>query len=142
MPHKFNADRRDKIAKQKHRLANWSEYNEGLRQRGDLTVWISEDALGLWSAPRRTTRGGQPHYSDLAIELCLTLGMVFHQPLRQTQGLMRSIAKLLGVVIAVPDFSTMSRRGNGLTLQTKPRVHSQQGSTVKLGFIWLSTVPA
>ena len=136
MPHKFNADRRDKIAKQKHRVTNWSEYNEGLRQRGDLTVWISEDALGLWSAPRRTTRGGQPHYSDLAIELCLTLGMVFHQPLRQTQGLMRSIAKLFGIVIEVPDFSTLSRRGNGLALQTKPKAQ------VKLGFIWLSTVPA
>ena len=94
--------------------------NEGLRRRGDLTVWISEDALALWSAPRRTTRGGQPHYSDLAIELCLTLGLVFKQPLRQTQGLMRSIARLLGVEIAVPDFSNLSRRGNGLTLRTKP----------------------
>ena len=121
MPHKFNADRRDNIPKQKHRVTNWSEYNEGLRQRGDLTVWISEDALGLWSAPRRTTRGGQPHYSDLAIEMCLTLGLVFKQPLRQTQGLMRSIARLLGVEIAVPDFSTLSRRGNGLTLRPKPK---------------------
>ena len=81
----------------------------------------------MWSAPRRTTRGGQARYSDLAIEICLTLGMVFKQPLRQTQGLMRSIAKLLGIIIAVPDFSTMSRRGNGLTLQTKPRAHSQAG---------------
>ena len=102
-------------------MTNWAEYNEGLRRRGDLTVWISEDALALWSAPRRTTRGGQPHYSDLAIELCLTLSLVFKQPLRQTQGLMRSIARLLGVVIAVPDFSTLSRRGNGLTLRPKPK---------------------
>ena len=38
MPHKFNADRRDKITKQKHRLTNWAEYNESLRRRGDLTV--------------------------------------------------------------------------------------------------------
>ena len=97
MPHKFKADRRDKIPKQRHRVTNWAEYNEGLRRRGDLTVWISEDALALWPAPRRTTRGGQPHYSDLAIELCLTLGLVFKQPLRQTQGLMRSIARLPGV---------------------------------------------
>lgn len=97
MPHKSNADHRDKIPRQKHSVTNWAEYNEGLRQRGDLTVWISEDALGLWSAGRRTTRGGQPRYSDLAIEPCLTVGMVFHQPLRQTQGLMRSIAVLLGV---------------------------------------------
>lgn len=101
MPHKFNTVHRDKIPKQEHRVTNWREYNEGLRHRGDLTVWISEDALSLWSAERRTTRGGQPRYPDLAIELCLTLGMVFKQPLRQTQGLMRSIAKLLGVEIAV-----------------------------------------
>lgn len=116
MPHKFNAGRRDKISKQKHRVTNWAMYNEGLRRRGDLTVWISEDALGLWTAPRRTTRGGQSRYSDLAIETCLTLGVVFNQPLRQTQGLMRSIAKMLGIVIVVPNFSTLSRRGKRLTL--------------------------
>lgn len=125
MPHKFNADRRDKIPKQKQRVTNWSEYNEGLRQRGDLTVWISDDALDLWAAPRRTTPGGQPYYSDLAIELCLTLGMVSKQPLRQTQGLMRSIATLLGVEIAVPDFSTLSRRSNGLILRPRPRTDNQ-----------------
>ena len=125
MPHKFNADRRDKIPRQKYRVTNWAEYNESLRCRGDLTVWISDDALALWAAPRRTTRGGQPRYSDLAIELCLTLGVVFKQPLRQTQGLMRSVTELLGVEIAVPDFSTLSRRGNGLILQTRPRADSQ-----------------
>ena len=124
MPHKFNARRRDKIPKQKHRVTNWSEYNESLRQRGDLTVWVSEDALGLWSAPPRTTRGGQRKYSDLAVEICLTLGVVFKQPLRQTQGLMQSIVRLLGIEIIVPDFSTLSRRGNGLALQTRPRVNS------------------
>jgi hypothetical protein len=110
MPHKFNADRRDNIPKQKQQVTNWAEYNEGLRRRGDLTVWISEDAIGLWSASRRTMRGGQRRYSNLAIELCLTLGMVFKQPLRQTQGLMRSIARLLGAEIAVPDLSRLCRK--------------------------------
>ena len=43
MLQKFNADRRDKIPKQKHRVTNWAEYNESLRQRGELTVWISEE---------------------------------------------------------------------------------------------------
>jgi hypothetical protein len=119
MPHKLNADRRDKIPKQKQWVTNWSEYNEGLRQRGDLTVWISDDALDLWAAPRRTTPGGQPYYSDLAIELCLTLGMVFKQPLRQTEGLMSSIAGLMGVETEVPHFTTLSRRGNGLSLSPK-----------------------
>ena len=61
MPYKFNADRRVKILRQKQRVTNWSEYNEGLRQRGDLTVWISDEALDLWAAPRRTTPDGQPY---------------------------------------------------------------------------------
>lgn len=85
--------------------------NEGLRRPGDLMVLISEDALGLWSAPRRMPRSGQRRYLDLLIELCLTLGLVFKQPLRQTQGLIRSIARLLRVEIAVPDFSTLSYQG-------------------------------
>ncbi|MEQ8783427.1 MAG: transposase [Roseibium album] len=115
MPHKFNANRRGKISKQKYRVTNWASYNESLRRRGDLTIWVSDQAFGLWSAPRRKTRGGQRTYSDLAIEICLTLSAVYKQPLRQTQGLMRSIAGLLSAEIAVPDFSTLSRRGKGLT---------------------------
>jgi hypothetical protein len=116
MPHKFNADRRHKFGRQKYRVTNWSAYNKSLRQRGDLTIWISDEALCLWSAPKRTSRGGQPKYSDLAITLCLTLRVVYGQALRQTQGLVRSVAALMGVDIAVPDFSTLSRRGKRLTL--------------------------
>jgi hypothetical protein len=54
-----------------------------------------------------------------AIELCLTFGMIFKQPLRQAEGLMRSIAGLLGVEIAVPHYTTLSRRGNGLSLSDR-----------------------
>ena len=84
MPQKFNGDRRDKLTKQKHRLTNWAEYNENLRRRGDLTVLISDAAHALWAVPPLMTLGGQPVYSDLAIELCLTLDKVFMRPLRQT----------------------------------------------------------
>jgi hypothetical protein len=79
----------------------------------------------MWSVARRTTRAGQPRYSDLAIELCMTSGMVFKQPLRQIQGFMRGIAEILRVEIAVPDFSTLSRRGNRVILQTSPRADKQ-----------------
>ncbi|TVZ74725.1 DDE family transposase [Rhizobium mongolense USDA 1844] len=122
MPHTFNADRRDKIAKQKYQVTNWPAYNESLRQRGDLTIWVKDEALSLWTARRRTSRGGQPKYSDLAITLCLTLRVVYGLALRQTQGLMRSVAALMGFDIAVPDFSTLSRRSKGLALpSTKSR---------------------
>ena len=130
LPHKFNADRRHKIAKQKYRVSNWAAYNESLRQRGDLTIWVSGEVSCLWSASRRISRGGQPKYSDLAIRLCLSLRVVYALPLRQTQGLMRSVAALMGLDISVPDFSTLSRRGKGLVLPAKRR--SGSGDPVHL----------
>ncbi len=45
MPFKHNARHRDKFEKAKYRVTNWSEYNESLRQRGDVTVWFSERYL-------------------------------------------------------------------------------------------------
>jgi hypothetical protein len=39
---------------------------------------------------------------------------------------MRSIARLVGVEIPVPDFSTLSRRGQGLKLPEKPRIESTE----------------
>ncbi len=90
MPHKFTAARRHKFDKVQYRVINWAEYNESLRQRGDLTIWVSEEAQSVWSAPRRTSRGGQRRYSDLAIETCLMLRTAYHLGLRQTQGLMGS----------------------------------------------------
>lgn len=84
MPHKFDAGRRHKFLEQKRRVTDWAEHNESRRRRGDLTVWISEDALALWAAAPRTTPGGRAIYSDPAIEVCLAVGVVFKQPLRQT----------------------------------------------------------
>jgi len=117
MPHKFNADRRDKFAAAKYRVANWNEYNEALRRRGDLTIWFDADVAKDWTAPRRCDRGGQAIYADLAIEVCLTLKTVFHLPLRQTQGLVRSLMTLMDVELPVPDFSTLSRRAARLRVE-------------------------
>lgn len=116
MPYKFNVDRRDKFSKARYRVTNWPEYNEALRSRGDVTIWFEGNAALNWYAQRRKTRGGQARYSDFAIETCLTLGLIFDQPLRQSQGFVRSLLKLMGLALPVPDFSTLSRRGKGLTV--------------------------
>ena len=121
MPYKFNDARRHKFEKKQYRITNWLAYNESLRQRGDVTVWLSSEVEALWRAERRKTRGGQPTYSDLAITVCLTLGVVYKQPLRQTEGFVRSLVKLMGVDICVADFSTFSRRGSGLDLPLQSR---------------------
>ena len=103
MPHKYNADRRHHIPWPKRRVTNWAEYNEALRQRGSLTVWFTDDAIAAWKAAPRTTPGGQPHYSDLAITTALTLRAVFRLPLRQTEGLIGSVLQLLGLDLPVPE---------------------------------------
>src|SRR4051795_11082082 len=120
MPFKANAARRHRIPKQRYRVTNWAEYDASLRQRGSLTVWFSEEAIAAWRAEPRTTRGGQPHYSALAIRTALTLRAVFRLALRQTEGLISSILQLLGLDLAVPDHSTLSRRAAILELP-KPR---------------------
>ena len=78
-------------------MTNWSAYEAGLRQRGSLTIWFTEEAIAAWQAAPRTTPDGQAHYSDLAIETSLILRTVFHQALRQTEGL----------DLPVPDHSTL-----------------------------------
>ena len=126
MPFKANQDRRHRIPKQRHRVTNWSEYDAALRQRGSLTVWFTEEAVAAWAAEPRTKRGGRPSYSDVAITTALTLRAVFRLALRQTEGLIGSILRLLGLDLAVPDHSTLSRRAEALEVP-QPRAGSGSG---------------
>jgi hypothetical protein len=120
LPFKANADRRHHIPRRHHRVTNWPSYEAGLRARGSLTVWFTAEAIKAWRAERRTTRGGQPRYSALAITTALTLRTLFHLALRQTEGLMGCIMDLLGLDLAIPDHSTMSRRAETLVVP-RPR---------------------
>jgi Transposase DDE domain/Enolase C-terminal domain-like len=95
-----------------------------LRQRGSLTVWFTEAAIAAWKAEPRATRGGQPRYSALAITTALTLRAVFRLALRQTEGLIASLLRLLGLDLAAPDHSTISRRGETLPV-SRPRPGSE-----------------
>jgi len=120
VPFKANAERRDHIPKQRHRPANSAAYDAALRQRGSLTVWFTAAAITAWKAEPRTTRGGQPRYSSLAIATALTLRAVSRLALRQTEGLIGSIITLLGLDLAVPDHTTLSRRAKSLDV-LRPR---------------------
>jgi Transposase DDE domain len=119
MPYKFNASRRHKFPKARYRVTNWPEYDAALVRRGGLTIWFTEEAVAAWHAPASGRRGGQPIYSDTAIETGLALRLVFHQSLRGTEGLLRSIADVLDIDIAIPDHTTLSRRGSGLVILPK-----------------------
>lgn len=99
-----------------YRVKNWPAYNQALIGRGQITFWVSEEALASWSYAGPAQRGGQYQYSDLAIETSLTLGKLFHQPLRQTQGLVQSLLGLMHTDLDAPNYSTLSRRQGALQI--------------------------
>jgi hypothetical protein len=77
---------------------------------------VTPAALAARHPPRISRRGRSPRYSDLAIETGLLLRLAFGRPWRQTEGLLRSLAQLLGLNIEVPDHTTMCRRSAGLSI--------------------------
>ena len=95
-----------------------------------MTVWFTDEAIAAWEAEPRTTRGGQPWYSELAILTALTLRAVFRLAYRQTEGLIGSLMRLLGRDLPVPDHPTLSRRA--ATLEG-PRPRSGSGSEAGKG---------
>jgi hypothetical protein len=111
--------------KTKYRVRNWPEYDRALARRGDLTVWFSPDAIETWEPHSTGTRGAQRKYSDLAIETALTLRFLFGLPLRQTEGLLKSILSLMGLDLSSPDHTTLSRRCRNLDIAL--RVRPQDG---------------
>lgn len=91
-----------------YQTRNWPAYNEGLKQRGSLTIWF--DPKMTWEAAPTGKRGRQPIYSDAAIQTCLTMKVLFGMALRQTTGFVESLLRLIDLEWTVPDFSTLSRR--------------------------------
>lgn len=100
-----------KHKKKAYHIKNWASYDRSLQQRGSLEFWVEEGIADHWYALPAHTQGAQPRYTDTAITTTLQLGMVFGQRLRQTEGFVRSIFRLLRLDLDVPDHSTLSRRG-------------------------------
>ena len=115
------------MAQTTYRVSNWHDYNRALVQRGSLTVWVSEDAIEQWEYDGENQHGGQFTYSEMAIETCLKLRLIYKLPLRQTQGFVGSISELLGLNdVPVPHYSTLSRRHDGLSVDLRPKAKDNE----------------
>ena len=95
-----------------YRVTNWPDYNRALVSRGEVTLWLHEAVLRDW----RAAGGKGKRYSDAAILCALSLRAIFKLPLRQTEGLLRSLKALLGLTIPVPHYSTLARRAADLVV--------------------------
>jgi IS5 family transposase len=112
--------------KTKYRVANWASYDRALVRRGDVTLWLTPEAIAAWTPGRVGTRGGQLKYSDLAIETALTIRLIFNLPLRQAEGFLNSLLKMMDIELSAPDHTTLSRRGQHLDLMLR-RVAAGEG---------------
>ena len=86
-------------------MRNWPAYNQTLVRRGDVTVWLSSDAIAAWTPRRSGRRGVQRRYSDLAIETALTLRLIYHLPLRQAEGFLRALFGMMRLDLSAPDYT-------------------------------------
>lgn len=128
MPHKLKDPIRHKFKKKSYNVRDWKTYDQGLQNRGNLTIWFAEDAINSWNAsrPEQMKRGRPYFYSDLAIETSHILRLVYKQPLRQTEGFIKSIVTLLHLELIVPDHTTLSRRARKIAVTKKPNISKEK----------------
>jgi hypothetical protein len=111
--------------KSSYKVTNWSEYNESLVRRGDITFWFDEDVIDAWEHDNDEPKVGRPFtYSDVAVECLLVLRELFQLPYRQTEGLGRGLVKLMEVELAIPDFTSLAKRAAKLGISLDVTRHS------------------
>lgn len=102
--------------KEKYRITNWSSYNQSLVNRGNITLWISEEVIENWDYNGAKEKGGQFEYSDECIECLLGLKVVFFLGYRQLEGFAQSIISLMGFAVKIPSYSQICRRAKSITI--------------------------
>ena len=116
MRNKLNT--RKAVSKENHyKITNWSSYNQALKQRGSLEIWIEEGVEESWYYQGENQKGAQFEYSDTCIELACTIREIYKLPYRQTQGFLESLVKKLNWEVKVPDYSIINRRRKKLTIK-------------------------
>ncbi|MCP1167714.1 IS5 family transposase [Limimaricola litoreus] len=107
----------------RYRTTNWSDYNAALRKRVSLSVWFDPEMI--WHAGKTGKRGRPETFSDAAVQICLTLKVLFGLPLRQTVGLVESLIQMAGLDWPVPGYSTLCRRQARIAVRVPYRASGQ-----------------
>jgi len=109
-----SVEKKETKKKDKYRVTNWNTYNKSLIGRGDITIWIEEQAIKNWYYEGADQQGAQYVYSDECIRSLLGLKAVFKLPYRQLQGFAMSLIKIMEFEVEVPSYSQICRRSEGL----------------------------
>ena len=95
---------------------NWPESEQALVRRGDVTLWLSAEAMDAWRPAPSGRPGGPRKFSDVSLMTALLRRLVFRLPLRQTEGCLRSVLAVMRTALEAPDHTTLSRRSQHLDL--------------------------
>lgn len=136
MPNKYAEKKGWELPKQKYKISNWTEYTQALRDRGNIEIWISDEAISNWYETDRIYDGtGTPKkYTDFAIITCHEVRQVYRLPLRQCQGFIDSIFSIKDIKINCPDYSCLSKRLSELNIKS-PRYKKDSSSDESIAAI-------
>jgi hypothetical protein len=103
----------------RYKVTNWSAYNQALKPRGSLEIWVADEVEKQWYYQGASQRGAQYRYSDSCIQMACIIKEVYHLSYRQTQGFLESLIVRLGWKVQVPDYSVINRRHKNLHIAVK-----------------------
>ncbi len=130
--HNNNNTKNTKITKiSNKKIKNWSEYNQSLKKRGNLSIFISESLIkdGRLVLPPKTGKPGRPmEYTDELIEFTLTIRELFQMPLRQATGFLEFLFKLMGIMSGSPDYTTVSKRMPGIKVRYQRKINKYKNN--------------
>jgi hypothetical protein len=103
-----------KRARPRYRVSNAREYNESLRKRGMISLYIPDGELKALFINAKThtpgVSGREPTYTDAYVQLIFTFYRLFGWGMRQITGYMEDYWASRGLDIAVPSFGQLSER--------------------------------
>jgi hypothetical protein len=114
---------------------DWSDYNKKMKMRGDITIWLSPDVIEQWHVADQNYDGnGAPLlFSNMAIMTVHEIRQIFKLPLRQCEGFVNALFKMMNVDLRSPSFSTLSKRLKTLGLkQPVYRLAHRNGCDIKM----------
>ena len=115
---------------------DWSKYNDSLVNRGNLSIFVSRDFARDWyvkyDVDTKRKHGGQPKYTEKAINALLSLRFLFRQPLRAMEGFAKSLVAMMKLELDVPDYSTLSLKINEMNIRLPLLTKSNGGHVLSL----------
>jgi hypothetical protein len=93
MPYKLRNNRRHQFKKAEFKIENWREYNQALKDRGSIILWLSPEVIKAWYPKKHKKKlpGGQLKYFNTAIQTALSIlvyqGLKAEKNFRRNRGL-------------------------------------------------------